>query len=252
MKEVKRKDIIDVPGDDGISLMQDYRIKEYNFYYKQYPYTIEFSDEVETKNYINLASWEPVGGFQFAVQQSSFTVMAQTTAKLRFKEINIVNPPNVSTTSHQWKLTNLKAIDNAAFLPDFSSIIPAVHVSAESFKYDDYTGSLDSWLNYGKFQIDLNKGRDILPEAIKKNVHTLTDSITDEKRKIKTLYEYLQHNTRYISIQLGIGGLQPFDAKFVAEKKYGDCKALSNYMVALLKEAGITSYYSIINAGEHE
>lgn len=252
LKEVKRKDIIDVPGSDGFSLMLDDRVKAHNFFYKQYPYTVEFSDEVETRNYINLAAWEPVEGLQMAVQQSSFVVIAPAAIKLRFKALNLKESPIVSTTVHQWNLLNFRSINNVDFLPDFSSIIPSVHVSAENFKYDDYTGSLDSWLNYGKFQIDLNKGRDILPEAIKKTVHQLTDNITDEKQKIKILYEYLQHNTRYISIQLGIGGLQPFDAKFVSEKKYGDCKALSNYMVALLKEADINSYYSIIHAGDNE
>jgi hypothetical protein len=64
------------------------------------------------------------------------------------------------------------------------------------------------------------------------------------------LYHFLQQNTHYISIQLGIGGWQPFSAEYVATKKYGDCKALSNYMVALLKEAGINGKYVEIRAGE--
>ncbi|MFW2477249.1 MAG: hypothetical protein ACN4EP_10040, partial [Sediminibacterium sp.] len=56
---------------------------------------------------------------------------------------------------------------------------------------------------------------------------------------------------RYISIQLGIGSWQPFDAKYVATNKYGDCKALSNFMISMLKEAGIRAHYVLINSGEN-
>ena len=72
----------------------------------------------------------------------------------------------------------------------------------------------------------------MLPEDIKKKVHELTDHLKDPREKINVLYDFLQKNTHYISIQLGIGGWQPFPADYVAAKRYGDCKALSNYMIA--------------------
>ncbi|HEY6062320.1 MAG TPA: hypothetical protein VIV35_01855, partial [Chitinophagaceae bacterium] len=85
----------------------------------------------------------------------------------------------------------------------------------------------------------------------KQTVHQIADSIADFKEKIERLYEYMQKNTSYISIQLGIGGWQPFDAKYVAAKAYVDCKALTNYMYSLLKEAGIASSYTLIRAGKN-
>jgi transglutaminase-like putative cysteine protease len=108
-----------------------------------------------------------------------------------------------------------------------------------------------SWKDFGKFVYSLKVGRDQLPDNIKQTVHQLADGLTDPKQKISRLYEYMQKNTRYVGIQLGIGGWQPFDAKYVATNGYGDCKALVNYMYSLLKEAGINSYYTLVRAGKY-
>ena len=91
-----------------------------------------------------------------------------------------------------------------------------------------------------------------MPDQLKLKVKELTTGLSSTEEKAKALYYYLQSKTRYVSIQLGIGGLQPFPATTVDELGYGDCKALSNYMVAMLKEAGIKGYYTTIMAGEDE
>jgi hypothetical protein len=46
---------------------------------------------------------------------------------------------------------------------------------------------------------------------------------------------------------LGIGGFKPFPATFTENKKYGDCKGLSNFMQAALDGVGIKSYQALIN-----
>ena len=75
----------------------------------------------------------------------------------------------------------------------------------------------------------------------------MTDGLKSNREKIARLYQYLYDNTRYVSIQLGIGGYQPATAEEVYTKGFGDCKGLSNYMVSLLREAGIPAIYAAIS-----
>ena len=255
LKSVKRKDIADMSMEDGFSLMQDTRIKQHNFYYSQYPYTVQYEDEVSLKGIIGLPTWSPVEGQRYAVQSSSFIIEAPLDYKFRFKEMNYQGKPVVTNNKqsiYQWSIINFKPFVREPYQPYYREILPAVYTAPNKFVYGKVEGDMSTWLSYGKYQVELNKGRDELPDNIKQEVHKISDGFSTKTDKIKALYNYLQTNTRYISIQLGIGGLQPFDAKYVAANRYGDCKALSNYMKALLKEAGIESYYSIIHAGEGE
>ncbi len=249
IQSVKKKDISDVSIADGESLMLDDRIKRHNFYNRQYPYTVEYEDEQQAKGTYFLQSWHPVEGDEFSVEQSRYIIEVPAGYKLRYKQLNTSQQPVISQNSYAWELKNFKAIQYERYRPSFNSIAPSVYVGADDFSFGGYTGNMSTWLDFGKFNVTLNKGRDVLPDNIKQEVHKLVDGIPGKEEKVKILYEYLQKNTRYIGIQLGIGGWQPFDAKYVATNKYGDCKALSNYMVSLLKEAGIKANYVLISAG---
>ncbi len=254
LKTVKRRDIVDVPMQDGMSLMLDDRIKAYNFFYNVYPYTIEYEDEQDIKGTYTLESWHPVANDKYGVQQSKYTVIYPSDYQLRYKAYNYSSKPMVVNNKENtitWELTNFKPIVTEIAQPSLQEILPLVRIAPTDFVYLGYKGSFATWQDYGKFQLMLNKDRDVLPDNIKQQVHALTDTITNKERKVIALYDFLQKNTRYISIQLGIGGFQPFEAKYVAEKRYGDCKALSNYMVALLKEAGISANYVLARAGRN-
>ena len=84
------------------------------------------------------------------------------------------------------------------------------------------------------------------------DIRKLVEGISNDKEKVRVIYHYLQSNFRYVSIQLGIGGFKPFPADFVHEKKYGDCKGLSNYMEACLAAVNIKSYSAWIRSGKDE
>ncbi len=256
LKKMKWKDLQDISGTEEISLADDNRIKAHSFYYKTYPYTIEYFEEVDHASTFYFPKWIPQGGEKLSVEKSIMEFVCPADYKFRYKAFNYKADPVLSNYKdklmYTWSVFNLPAIIKEPFQPMLHEITPTVLFGANEFEMGNYKGDMSTWNGFGKFQNLLNEGRDILPPAVKQTVHQLTDNISDPKTKISLLYDMLQKNTRYISIQFGIGGWQPFDATYVGTKGYGDCKALSNYMKALLKEAGIRSCYTIIRAGANE
>ncbi|MCF8231272.1 MAG: hypothetical protein K9J27_03705 [Bacteroidales bacterium] len=101
----------------------------------------------------------------------------------------------------------------------------------------------------GLWNKKLQKERDDLPEATRQKIKELTSGLESNRSKVKAVYRYMQNHCRYVSIQLGIGGWQPFEASFVDSKGYGDCKALTYYTKSLLEVINIPSYYTLIYGG---
>ena len=252
IKEVRKKDISDHASYDGYSLMQDDRYKEHNFYCKDYPYTVEYEEDDEQDQLFSLPIWEPQISPLMSVQVSKLIVETPVDYKFRYKQFNLKTSPQIIQKNDKliyiWEVDNLTTKEPEIFQPSWREIMPSIALAPTTFQMGDYSGSMETWTDYGRFINALRKDRDILPADIKQKVHALTDNVKDTLQKINVLYKYLQQNSRYVNVSLGIGGMQPFDANYVATNKYGDCKALSSYMIALLKEAGIKADYAEVEA----
>jgi transglutaminase-like putative cysteine protease len=174
---------------------------------------------------------------------------------LRYKHLNFNGQPLAATDKNKktltWKIEQLPSVKKEFAAPRWQEITPMVSIAPAEFQLDEYKGDMTTWKEFGKFIYELTKNRDELPEDVKQKVVQLTAGLKTDVEKIQVLYRFLQQNTRYISIQLGIGGWQPFEASFVSKKGYGDCKALSNFMYSLLKAANIKSYYTLIKSGNY-
>jgi len=247
-KKVKESEIGDYSY-DASALFSDNRIKIFKPCVIKYPYSVEVNYELEYKGYIGLPGWSPVDIYNLSVEHSCYALNIGTDADIKYKELNLTGQNAVTEENGiktiLWQLDNFIAIDEEPGSPSIEEYTPGVIVAANHFFYDGYPGSLDSWENYNNWIIRLNQDRGELPELTIQKIHALTDTIIDPYQKAKVLYEYLQMRMRYISIQLGIGGFQPFTAETVDKVGYGDCKALSNYYLALLREAGITAFYTL-------
>lgn len=251
IKEYKINDFIDRSLISSYSIYEDNRAKVLKINYPTYPYTIKFSYQVNHNSILSYPSWYPQADFRLSVQKSTYELSHPVDMKVRFK-LNKLPIPAVQdenkTKLIRFSVHNLKAYAIEPLSAGLNKITPWALLGPTNFEFDGSQGDLSDWNAYGKWLYNLSAGLDVLPDNIKLKVHELTDNLTDEKEKIKVLYKYLQAKSRYVSVQLGIGGFKPFEAVKVAQNNYGDCKALSNYMLALLKEANIKSYLTVVGA----
>ncbi len=254
IKSVKKADIKDESTASDMSLAEEGRLKYHSFYYKNYPYTVEYETEVVKRHTMFMPNWAPVPTEHVSVEKSAMVVEVPKDYQLRYKCFNCTDPvvTNNDKKMYRWELSNFNAITREYASPAWHKIVPYLVLAPSDFQIEDYKGNMTDWNELGKFALALNKGLDVLPPAIQQKVHQLIEGKTTTEEKVKVLYDFLQHSTRYISVQLGIGGWRPYDPAYVSSKGYGDCKALSNYMVALLKEAGIPAYYTLIRGGSNE
>jgi hypothetical protein len=254
IQTLKKSDIKDLSGTSDDNLADDNRVKQFSFYHKVYPYTVEYEIEVKFNYTLFYPGWVPQEDESYAVEYSKTSVVCPHDIEFRYKAYNYPGLPEITTEKntrvYSWQIKNLTAFKKEYASPMWYELTPVVCMGPVQFQIGDYLGNMSSWQDFGKFVFSLNKGRDELPTDIKATVHRLTDDISNTQEKIKILYDFFQKNTRYVSVQLGIGGWQPFDAHYVATNRYGDCKALSNYMFSLLKEAGVKSYYTLVKAGD--
>lgn len=253
LKKLKSREIMDLSAVDDNNLMDDSRRKVHQFYYKSYPYTVEYEVQTKFNNTLFFPTWLPVESERFAVEQSSYSIICPAGYVVRFRAFNYKGDPVITMDKDKkvmkWEVKNLTGTVRPYASPPLYELTTMIFFAPSEFEIQDYKGNMNSWQEFGKFVYSLKKGRDELPEGIVQKVEQLTAGINDDKEKIRVLYEYLQKQTRYISIQLGLGGWQPFEASYVAQKGYGDCKALTNYMYSLLKAANIKSYYTLVKAG---
>ena len=255
IKNIKQADITDSPAYSLSEMFSENRIKFYRPIYPLYPYTIVYDFEIDLKNIISFGCWRPFNTYRVSTQHAKLSFIYPENVKINKKEINI----HAKTSEHHkdniietWELNNIKAFEEEPFDVSLQEQMPCVYLMPSRLVYDKYEGLADTWSEYGTWVHSLYEGRGIISDSEKSKVSAFLNGITDTVERIRTLYKYLQANTRYVNISLGIGGYQPFDAKKVYETGYGDCKALTNYMYSLLKLVGVKSYPAIVSSGRYK
>ena len=248
IKKIARKDLVTTAL--STDLTTSGKKTFYLYHTPVYPYTVKYEYDMKFKNGILIyPSFDPLPGYDVSLERADYTLQIPAGQKLRYKSQGTDIQPikkNATTNTYTWELSGLKAVSYERWAP-VEELFPIVYLAPDPFCVASVCGSMANWETYGQWCAELLKGRNTLPQKTIDKVKELTQNAANQREKVKILYDYLQKTTRYVAIQLGIGGWQPMKAEEVAKTGFGDCKALSNYMKSLLEVVDIPSYYTVIS-----
>ena len=230
----------------------------YSLHNPVYPYTVSYEWELELKDGIaSFPLFMPVEEYRQSLQHGEYAVTVPAAMGCRYKLFNIdIADAQKSATPDEITVKvyagNMKATEKLPFSRGLRSKVPYAMFAPDRFMLDGHEGLLSSWNELGRWLYRLGYDRDRLSVETRAKIRSMTDSCASDKEKVRVIYDYLASSTRYVNISLGIGGLQPAKASDVAKWGFGDCKGLSNYMCAMLREIGIPAKYTVISTKQRD
>lgn len=254
VRRIKNDEIRDFSAISGFSLYDDSRRKLIDPKYNKYPFTVEYT---YTRKYFTtyfIPKWTVFEGFNTSVQKAHFSVTVAADYNFRYLEKHLAFKADIKQEADKktfsWTINDYKAPIFEPFSPPLTDWVPMIMTSPSKFELGNYVGSLANWDSFGRFFYGLISGKDNVPQETVDEIKKITQGLESDYDKVSAIYNYSQRKNRYVSIQMGIGGLQPFNAETVDRLSYGDCKALSNYVLSLLKTVGYNPYYTLVEAGQ--
>ncbi|MBL8899401.1 MAG: DUF3857 domain-containing protein [Planctomycetes bacterium] len=122
-----------------------------------------------------------------------------------------------------WELLELSAVQSEPRMPAFREVLPALEITT----YASWDAFGAWWWNLIRHQLEPS------PE-LRAKVSELVAGASDEREKIRRLYEFVIREIKYEAWEFGIHGYQPYDAATIFARRFGDCKDKAILLGAML------------------
>ncbi len=253
IRSFKKKNFKETAYDQN-NLIDDARLLVLDYTPPSYPISFELQYEYETKNTCFIPSWRPFWKPNISVELDRYTIVNKSQGKISQLEDLKGIPATRSSDSLTYQLSNLNFSQFKTESKMDDTGLPTVHFNLSKFNYEGHKGEIRNWKEYGQWYYK-SFILPILENVSEKNKEEFKGLVNDQMskdEKINSIYKFVQDNTRYISIQLGEGGFKSAPVNDTHKRKYGDCKALSMYTMAILNANDIKSNLVVVNAGENQ
>jgi hypothetical protein len=246
--EVKEKEAAEValPNIEGSELISDVKAKLLRIPAPDPGNIVGYEYEVQEQPLVLQGEWDFQG--ESPVRESHYSLQLPPGWEFKATWLNYpeLKPTQAGDNQWQWAVSDVKAIRREDDMPPLGGV--AGHMILSFFPPGGAAADVfASWREMGYWYQNLTSGRRDASAQIKQQVTALTASAATPLQKMRTLAQFVQHDIRYVAIELGMGGLQPHPAAEVFAHRYGDCKDKATLMSSMLREIGVDSYYVVIN-----
>jgi hypothetical protein len=245
--EVKEKDAVDTSAAAGYEVFSDVKYRHLSIPAPDPGNIIGYEYEVEEQPFFLQDIWDfqgvdPVRESHYSLQLPSGWVF-----KASWLSYAEVKPDEGSGNVLQWAVRDVKGIRHEPDMPPLDGMAGQMIVSFFPAGGTLRKNELATWEGMGSWYENLISGRMESSEAIKQQVTGLAAGRATLSQKMQAIAAFVQHDIRYVAIELGIGGWQPHAAPDVFSHRYGDCKDKATLMRTMLREIGVDSYQVVIN-----
>lgn len=246
---VKEKDAVEMapPGVPGSELIADVRALALQIPAPDPGNIIGYEYEIEQHPFVLQDAWR----FQLTVPALEQHYSLQLPPGWEYKT-SWINYPEVKerdkgNNQWEWVLTDVKEISKEPEMPPLVGVSGQMLVSFFAAGGPSPKNGYADWHGMGTWYANLIADRVDPSEAIREKVHELTASRNSVLDKMQAIAAFVQHEIRYVAIELGIGGWQPHYAADIFVHRYGDCKDNVTLMRSMLREINVQSYHLVIN-----
>jgi transglutaminase-like putative cysteine protease len=152
------------------------------------------------------------------------------------------------TKKYTWLFKNVPSYNREKNSPPRAYIAPHIIVYVDSYTVKGKTikvlsdvSDLYKWYT-GLLRMIPGQNQAIIKEAVAK----IASGATSDLEKTRSIFQWVQHNIKYIAFENGMAGFVPRSPVDVYEKRYGDCKDMAHLLKDMLNQAGIPAYHAWI------
>jgi hypothetical protein len=151
------------------------------------------------------------------------------------------NPDGFKSTL-VWETLHMPAIKPEFGMPPTNEVVASLAISPVGIK---------SWDDVAKWYHELAGPQMNAGSKTKQLAESIVLGAADNEDKLRRIYEWVRDNIRYIAVEIGIGGFQPYPVEDVLRHQYGDCKDMSTLICALGKEVGLNMQTALISTWQN-